>query len=410
MTQNFTRKIMSKQALLQTEDPKEALLIRGYHFNPAAYGFSLGPKNKAVAYKVSVFGSVFLNDLMIRSGIPGAASFRYMFGAKRYEYGDLASCSPAVAEEILRSGKTYEQADAKVLDLFLSDEISDAGIKMPCLYEVPLVNAADVLETYEEDGENKLRIKDDDKPFYYLVNMATPQLSEAVTNQLPDDWKAMLTRRQYSYYFDVGGNRIAVSNTKSAYFGLPPNSKALRMPLLKTQIIPENCRSPAVGKKSTPKPKVVKKDKPKPKEKKTSDAKQAVAENPVAWQPLLKAFLDSPSEATHKELIGCGTAWKEFYATKPEGDETLKLSKYAAKRMRKPYVGVANAVEGSALVEMITAKWAGEYPRLMVILKWATLTRWEQGKVFFKEEPKMDAKAAGQEEEAAKPEADGLNQ
>jgi hypothetical protein len=389
---------MSKQTLLQTEDPREALTIRGYHFNPAPYGFSLGPKNKAAAYKVSVFGSMFMNDLMIRSGMPGAASFRFMFGSKRYEFGDLASCSPAVAEEILRNGKTYEEAEAKVMDLFLSDEISDAGIKMPCLYEVPLVNAADVLGTYEEDGENKLKVKDDDKPFYYLVNLAPTQLSEMVSSQLPDEWKAMLTKCQYSYYFDVGGNRIAVSNTKSAYFGLPPNSKALRMPLLKTQIIPENCKSPAVGKKTTPKAKPVKKSKAKPVEKQSTEAKQAVAENPVAWQPLLKAFLDSPSEAAHKELIGCGSAWKEFYVSKPKGDEALKLSKYAAKRMRKPYVGAVNAVDGSAFVELITTKWTEEYPRLMVILKWATLTRWEQGKVFFKEEPKEDAKAAGQEE------------
>lgn len=373
-------------------------MIRGYHFNPASYGFSLGPKNKTVAYKVSVFGSMFMNDLLVRSGLAGAASFRYMFGAKRYEVGDLSSCSPAVAEEILRNGKSYEEAEAKVMDLFLSDEVSDMGIKMPCLYEVPLVNAADVLETYEEDGETKLKIKDDDKPFYYLVNLAPIQLSEAVTNQLPDVWKAMLTRCQYSYYFDVGGNRIAVSNTKSAYFGLPPNSKALRMPLLKTQIIPENCRSPAVGKKTFSKAKPAKKGKAKPAEKKSTDVKQADAEDPAAWQPLLKAFLDSPSGTTHKELIGCGSAWKEFYATKPKGDETLKMSKYAAKRLRRPLVGADNAVDGTAFVEMITTKWAEDYQRLMIVLKWATLTRWDQGKVFFKEEPKEVAKAAGPEE------------
>jgi hypothetical protein len=387
---------MSKQTTLFTEDPIEALAIRGYQFSPAAYGFSLGPKNKALAYKVSAFGSVFMNDYMLRSGLQGAASFRYMFGAKRYEVGDLASCSPMAVEEIQRCGKSYDEADAKVMELFVSDELSKQGMKMPCLYEVPLVNAVDVAETTAQDGRTTLKIKGHDKPFYYLINLADPQVSEIVTNELPDDWKDMLTRCQYSYYFDVGGNRLAVSNTLSAYFGLPPNSKALRIPLLKTQIIPENCSPAAVGKKVTGKAKSSpKKAKTKSAEKRPTEAKLPIAEDPVAWQSVLQAFLDSPSEETHKALTDCASAWKQFYATKAKGDDALKLSKYAAKRMRKAYVGSANAMEGLAFVEMITSKWEQGYPRLMVILKWATLTRWEQGKVYFKEEPKQEMGAAG---------------
>lgn len=393
---------MSQHAILQTEEPKEALLIRGYTFNAASYGFNLGSMDRTQAYKVSVFGSVFMNDLLIRSGIPGAASFRFAFGAKRYRHGDLAACSPSVSEEALRSGKTYEEADAKILSLFLSDDLSDAGIKMPCLYEVPLVNVADVTERYEEDGESKLKIKDDDKPFYFVVNMASLHLSEVPNKQLPDDWKAMLVRRQYSFFLDVSGNRLAVSNTKSAYFGLPPNSKALRMPLLKTQIIPEKCRSPAAGKKSTPKGKQVKPAKP-VKEKKTDETAQA-AEDQAAWKPRLREFIQNPSETTYKSLVGCGEAWKTFYAARPK-EGAFKMSKYAAKRMRKPFVGVENAVDGSILVEVITKKWAEEFPRLMIILKWATLTRWEQGKVYFKEETPQE-KAAGLEEPTVMTELD----
>lgn len=391
---------MSKQTLLlQTEDPKEALLIRGYTFNPAPYGFMLGQKNRTVAYKVANYGSIFMNDYLERSGLPGAASFRYMFGAKRYQVGDLASCSPTIADEILRSGKTYDEADAKVLDLFLSDELSSMGMQMPCLYEVPLVTAGDVLQTVEKNGEKKMKIKGDDKPFYYLVNLNPTMPSELATDQLSDAWKAMLTECQYSYYYDVGANRIAVSNTKSAYYGLPPNSRALRMPLLKTQIIPENCTSPAVGGE-------VRKRKTKKSKPEKTPAKQTVAENPVAWQPLLKAFLDSPSEASYKALTGCGVAWKHFYAPKPKGGDGFKLSKYAGKRLRSPYVGVDKAMDSSAFAKMIVDKWAEEDQRLMVILKWATLTRWEGGKVFFRkeEEPKKKQETAGLTEETAVPE------
>jgi len=388
---------MSKQALLQTEDPKEALLIRGYAFNAAPYGFMLGQKGKMQAYKVSVFGSVFMNDLLDRSGLTGAASFRFMFGAKRYQLGDLSSCSPAITDEILRNDKDYTEAENTVLELFLSDELSPMGIKLPCLYEVPLVNAADVLES-SDTGEGRIRIKGDDKPFYYLVNLTQNVPSELARSELSDAWKTMLTECQYSYYHDVGANRIAVSNTKSAYYGLPPNSKALRMPLLRTQIIPEFCKSPAVSGESRKR----KAKKPKPEK---APTKQTATENPVAWRPLLKGFLDSPSEETYKAFTGCGAAWKEFYAPVPEGGESFKLSKYAAKRMRKPFVGVDNAMDSSAFVEMITTKWADDYQRLMIILKWATLTRWEQGKVYFKEEPKKEVETAGQTEAAAEPEA-----
>jgi len=396
------------KSLLNTEEPAEALLFRGYTFKPATYGFSFGPRGKANAYKVGVLGSVFMNDLLERSSLEGVATFRFMFGIKRYAAGDISSCFPPIAEDMLEKGRTLAEADRKAVDLFLSDELSGFGMKMPCLYEIPLVNAKDVLvETDGGDGRTILRVKGDDKPFYYLVSMPS---SDNPRGEIPAEWKTMLATWQYSYHFDAVGMRMAISNTKSAYFGLPPNSTAVRMPLLRTDIIPELC-SLAVGKKAGSKSKGKGKQADKagkaPKEKKTksSEPKRAVSKrDPAAWQPKLKQFLDDPTELNHKALLDDRSAWRFFSSTNDTSD-ALGKSRYAIKRLRRPFVGAANAADGRDLVRMIREHWADEAQHLVAIFKWSTLTRWEQGKFYFHQEEKAKGLTVGPPEGPAEAEA-----
>lgn len=286
----------------------------------------------------------------------------------------------------------------------MSDELSKFGMKMPCLYEVPLVNADDVLVNADgKDGKAYLKVKGDDKPFYYLVSLASPENSKGA---IPSDWKTMLAAWQYSYYYDAVGMRLAFSNTKSAYYGLPPNSTALRMPLLRTEIIPEFCSS-AVGKKagfkSKGKGKPAKKASEAPKEKKTkpSEPKQAISKDPATWQPKLEQFLDEPTELNHKVLLDDRSAWRTFCASTEKSD-VLGKSRYAIKRMRRPYVGADNAAEGIVLVGLIRGYWSENIQLLVAIFKWSTLTRWEQGKFYFHQEEKAKGTAAGQPEEPAK--------
>lgn len=374
------------QYLHFTEEPYEALQIRGYSFSTAPYGFNFGPTEKVMSYKIGNFGALFLNNLMERSGLGEAASFRYFFGAKRYDVGDLAQCSQIVLDDIYEKGKSFEEADAKVIELFLSDDLSSQGMRLPHLYEVPMVNPDSVVKRYDEDGRLVLRVKGDDKPFYYLINMASVQVAEAGLPALFDDWKEMLVRWQYSYCHDAEGDRLAVSNTKSAYFGLPPNSRALRMPLIKTRIMPEKCQT--VGKKMSVKvkPQKIKQTL----QKKSTQAKRVI--EPNAWKPLLASFLETGSQAAYERLVGCDSAWKAFYSPVPPAGETLEvMSKYASKRLRKPLLGVSNAVDGVTFVKMLTGQFEGAFSKLVIILKWNTLTRWEQGKVFFKEEAKQVA-------------------
>jgi len=395
---------MSK-SLLFTEEPNEALHIRGYTFKAATYGFCLGPRGKSSAYRVGVLGSVFMNDLLERSSLEGAATFRFMFGTKRYAAGDISSCFPSIAEDMREKGKTFAEADQKAQELFLSNELSKHGMKMPCLYEVPLVNANDVLAKVDgKEGKTILRVKGDDKPFYYLVSLASP---ENPKGEIPSDWKTMLATWQYSYHHDAVGMRLAISNTKSAYYGLPPNSTAVRMPLLRTEIIPELC-SLAVGKKAGTKPKgkgkpakkageTSKEKKPKP-----SEPKQAVSKtDPAAWQPKLKQFLDEPTGPNHKALLDDRSAWRAFCSSNDKTD-VLGKSRYTIKRLRRPYVGADNAAEGKVLVDLIREHWSEEAQHLAAIFKWSTLTRWEQGKFYFHQEEKAKGTAAGQPEEPAK--------
>lgn len=391
------------KSLLYTEEPAEALYIRGYTFRPAAYGFNLGPKGKSNAYRVGILGSIFMNDLLERSSLEGAATFRFMFGTKRYAAGDISFCYPSIAEDMQENGKTFAEADQKALELFLSNELSKFGMKMPFLYEVPLVKADDVLVNAEgKDGKANLRVKGDDKPFYYLVSLASPDNPKG---EVPSDWKTMLATWQYSYHYDAAGMRLAFSNTKSAYYGLPPNSTAVRMPLLRTEIIPELC-SLAMGKKKVPKSKGKGKpakasESPKEKKPKPSEPKQAVSKDPVAWQPKLKQFLDEPTELNHKVLLDERSAWRQFCAVNDKSD-VLGKTRYFIKRMRRPYVGADNAAEGKVLIDLIQDCWSDETQHLVAIFKWSTLTRWEQGKFYFHKEEKVKGTAAGQPEEPAK--------
>jgi len=394
-------------SLLYTEEPTEALLIRGYTFKPATYGFSLGLRGKANAYRVGALGSVFMNDLLERSSLEGAATFRFMFGIRRYAAGDISTCFPSITEDMQDKGRTFAEADKKAIELFLSNELSSYGMKMPCLYEIPLVRADDVLvETDDGDGRPILRVKGDDKPFYYLVSLASP---DNPRGEIPNDWKTMLAKWQYSYHHDAVGMRMAFSNTKSAYFGLPPNSTAVRMPLLRTEIIPELC-SLAVGKKagnkSKGKGKQAKKASEAPKEKKLkpSEPKQAVSKSdPATWQPKLRQFLDAPTELNHKALLGDRSAWRIFCSN--DKSDILGKSRYAIKRLRRPYVGAGNAAEGQVLVELIREHWADEEQYLVAIFKWSTLTRWEQGKFYFHQEEKAKGLTVGPPAEPAKAEA-----
>jgi len=395
---NYNYYLIMSKSLLYTEDPFQALHIRGYTFKAANYGFDFGTKAKANRYGVGPMGSIFMNDLMERSSLEGAATFRFMFGKKRYAAGDISACYPSIAEDMFDKGKSFAEADQKAQMLFLSDELSKYGMKMPCLYEVPYVNAGDILVKHEgKDGKVNLKVKGDDKPFYYLVNLASP---ENPKGEIPNDWRAMLTMWQYSWHHDAVGMRIAISNTKSAYYGLPPNSTALRMPLLRTEIIPELCSS-AVGKKQTSKSKGKKAEKKKPaetpkekKKPKPSEPKQAPSaskkKDPATWKPKLELFLDQPTELNHKSLLDDRTAWKQFCS---EGPDLLGKSKYMVKRLRKPYIGIDNAAEGKVLIDMIRECWTEDNQILTVLFKWSTLTKWEQGKFYFHLEEKAKATA-----------------
>jgi len=362
-----------QKSRLYTETGDDALRHRGYTLKPTAQGFSFGKIGRVNAYGIGACSTLFLNDLLSRSGLTQATPFVYDFGRTPFTPGTLLACSPSSLEAIQRKGKSYLLGDELVEELFLSDALSKKGRELATFYQVPAVAEADVVECVG----GALKVKGDEEPFYYLLRLSDMTEDGNIAYGVPAHLLHMINTRKYSYSYGKEKNVLAISNTESAYNGLPPNSKALRMDLLDhydRQQASGQTGGTGRGRKG---------GKPRKKDPPTTPSKKAVSREPLTWQTQLRDFLEDPSMHGWKRFIKSSVVKEAFHAAKNGEIPADKLNRHRSRRLREPMAGVAKAVSGAKFVEMLDTHFPTEIAKLVAILNWHTLTRWEQGKVFF---------------------------
>jgi len=361
-----------QKSRLYTETGDDALRTRGYSLKPTAQGFVFGKIGRVNVYDIGSCSTIFLNDLMGRSGLTQATPFVYDFGRTPFIPGSLLTCSPSSLEAIQRTGKSYLLGDELVEELFLSDVLSKKGRKMATFYQVPAVAEADVVECVG----GALKVKGDEEPFYYLLRLSDMTGDGKTVDGPPNHLLDMIKARKYSYSYGKEKNVLAISNTESAYNGLPPNSKALRIDLLdhyeRHQALGQTggtCKGRKGGKPVRDPP--------------ATWHMKAVSKEPCTWQKQLEVFLEDPSMHGWKRFIKSSVVNEAFYAVKNGRIPADKLSRHRSRRLREPMAGVAKAVSGARFVEMLDTQFPTGIAKLVAILNWKTLTQWEQGKVFF---------------------------
>lgn len=364
-----------------TELGASSLHQRGYEFEPASYGFNFGAKGFSRAYHLENFSALFLNDYLIRCGLESSANFRYCFGDSKYVEGDFSRLSSLVMDDVRRDNIPLDEADDLVVKVFLSSETTSSGRHMPRIYEVPLVREQDVVgEVPTSNQKVALRVYGADDPFYYVLSVG--QIREGDVRELPSEWADLIERYGYSYHFDSDSGLLAIGNTMASRYGLPPNCRDLRLPRLRTELVCDDLDVSVKSRKAnrgakTKNLKLSKKAEP------TTEAQQGEA---TPWQTDLGRLFNSGKQEDFSKLKGNGMAWTAFHNSGLKIQDIFDMSPHAIKRFKRTFMGKENALAGEDFVRLIAEKFSDEYARLSLILRWAPIIVWSEGKVYIRDD------------------------
>jgi hypothetical protein len=204
-------------------------------FSSTDGGFTLTRSGEVIAdIDMGPFSAPFLNRWMANT-VSGFAPFPVGFSGARHLsiQGELSKFSEDFAKEAAASDMSAQEADAKAVALFLSDEIVTTGVNKIFKMDAVNVNALAKAD-FEDEGvvsfledppdsaedvmaEERIDVAQSVRPFYHVIKMV--KRGRTLT-ELPKIWVDKIAEDGLSWEFVDG--RLFVSNTVGASRGFPP--------------------------------------------------------------------------------------------------------------------------------------------------------------------------------------------
>lgn len=203
--------------LISFVKPRQFLINQNsYKFYNLGTGFTLSKGSMELEMNIGLWSSVFLNHYIAGSGVRGVGAFEVGFDQNQpfQKRGLLCSVSPRLESELCCIDP-FER-DIAAVELFKSGEIflrkgsalEELRTAYPYVKDVTTVANAD---------EAKSLFKDVALQMAFKIPVGT----------MPGSWVEMIVKEGLSWNWFDGG--LVLSNSKSAYYGIPPNFQHLAL-------------------------------------------------------------------------------------------------------------------------------------------------------------------------------------
>jgi len=376
------------QSIVFYTDAHTTLKNNRYNLRVLDDGFSLYHKGEFFAeINMGAFSAPFLNA-WIQEQATGMTLFPVGFNKTNPKdmQGALSRFSDRYMDELTVKEVTHQQADAGIIEIFLSDSVvcdGDEGIFRVDPRTIKPISRVD----FEDDGvvsfEDDLDEEEDSPvvtkapssnekealPFYYVINME--KRGKRLAN-LPKIWKKKIEEDGLSWEFTDG--LLYVSNTKGSSYGLPPAPHHLRN-LPKLELDLGNWEE----------------DTPSKTENKNSSNEPALSvcsdlTGDTEWEKITAQFMDSPCSATFDSFKEAPCVDEAFDNHKHDRGYKMGSNKNPLSGLvRKVIRGEDNAISWTDFTELIrtTAKPSDTKAYMILLFKFRLYVKQTRdGKVY----------------------------
>jgi len=203
--------------LISFVKPRQFLCVQNsYKFFNLGNGFNLSKGSMQLEMNIGLWSSVFLNHYIAGSGARGVGAFEVGFDQNQpfHKQGLLCSVSPRLEAEL--AGAHPIDRDIAAVEMFRSGEVflrkGSAIEELKTAYPY-----AKGVFTVATPAQARPHFREDAFQVAFKIPVGT----------MPRDWAEMIVKEGLSWnWFEDG---LVLSNSKSAYYGIPPNFRHLAL-------------------------------------------------------------------------------------------------------------------------------------------------------------------------------------
>jgi len=202
--------------LISFVKPRQFLCVQNsYKFFNLGTGFNLSKGSMELEMNIGLWSSVFLNHYIAGSGARGVGAFEVGFDQNQpfQKQGLLCSVSPRLESEL--AGVHRIDRDIAAVEMFKSGEVF--------LRKGSSLNELKTAYPYAKD----IIAATPDQAYDYFREEAFQVAFKVPSGSLPSVWVDLITKEGFSWNWYEDG--LVLSNSKSAYYGIPPNYQHLSL-------------------------------------------------------------------------------------------------------------------------------------------------------------------------------------